>query len=80
MGELTFGIVNLGAVMDNLCLQALHESWSICCLVQSRPVEIGSSFSTTARTAEVGKGWQEETAHKKGFTGVVPNSEGKLTL
>lgn len=66
--------------MDNLCLQALHESWSICCSVQSRPVQIGSNFSTTARTAEVGKGWGKETAHRRGFTGAAAHSEGKMTL
>lgn len=26
------------------------------------------------------KGWGKETAHKRGLTGVVANSEGKLTL
>lgn len=27
-----------------------------------------------------GKGWEKETAHNRGFTGIVANSESKLTL
>ncbi|XP_058278610.1 tubulin epsilon and delta complex protein 2 [Hirundo rustica] len=81
LSDLFASKLQVSMLHQEIALQkALHESWSICCSAQSRPVEIGSDFSTTARTAEVGKGWEKETAHKRGFPGVAANSEGKLTL